>query len=59
MSLDAGDIETTVRVLGQLEGEARRVVSDWLRDALVYLETRQAVMAISEYLAASSAAILQ
>lgn len=52
-------METTVRVLGQLEGEARRVVSDWLRDALVYLETRQAVMAISEYLAASSAAILQ
>lgn len=59
VSLDAGDMETTVRVLGHLEGEARRVVSDWLRDALVYLETRQAVMAISEYLAASSAAILQ
>ena len=59
LSLEAGDLETTVRVLGQLKGESRRVVNDWLRDAVLYLETRQAIMAISEYLAASSAAVLQ
>lgn len=57
--LDHGDLETAVRLVNQLQGESRRVAQDWIHEAILYLETRQAVMAISEYLAACSVAVLQ
>jgi mitofilin len=57
--LDSNDVETAVRLVNQLRGESRRVASDWLTEAVLYLEIKQAVMAITEYLAASNVTILQ
>lgn len=59
LSLDHGDLEKAIKCVAQLKGESRRVAQDWLTEALMYLETRQAVMAITQYLAASNAAVLQ
>ena len=53
MYLDKGDLETAVRLVNQLSGEPRRVAQDWVKDACLYLETKQAVLVVSEYLAAS------
>ena len=52
--LDHGNLETAVKLMGQLNGEARRVADDWLREAVLYLEIRQAIMAVSQYIAAAS-----
>ena len=57
--IEKGDLETAVRLVNQLSGEARLVAMDWVKEACLYLETRQAVMVISEYLAASSYTIVQ
>ena len=57
--LDQGDLEGAVRLVNRLTGEARRVAGDWVKEACLYLETRQAVMVVSEYLAASSYTIIQ
>ena len=57
--IEKGDLETAVRLVNQLSGEARRVAEDWVKEACLYLETRQAVMVISEYLAASSYTVVQ
>jgi len=50
--LRQGDLEQAVRYMNLLRGEPRRVARDWLRDARHYLETTQAVLLISEYMAA-------
>lgn len=57
--VDRGDLEAAVKLVGQLKGESRRVADDWLKEAVLYLETRQAIMAISQYLAAASVGVLQ
>ena len=57
--LQRGDLEMAVRWMNQLEGEPKRVAQDWLKDACTYLETRQAVILISEYLAASALALVR
>ena len=57
--LDHGDLETAVKLMGQLNGEARRVADDWLREAVLYLEIRQAIMAVSQYIAAASVCVSQ
>lgn len=57
--LDKGDLETAVRLVNQLSGEAGRVAEDWVKEACLYLETRQAVMVVSEYLAASCYSVVQ
>ena len=50
--LRQGDLEQAVRYMNLLRGEPRRVARDWLCDARHYLETTQAVLLISEYMAA-------
>lgn len=50
--LRQGDLEQAVRYMNLLRGEPRRVARDWLHDARHYLETTQAVLLISEYMAA-------
>ena len=41
-NLDRGNLARTVQLLTQLRGEAARVCSDWLAEARLTLETRQA-----------------
>ena len=57
--LQRGDLDMAVRWMNQLEGEPKRVAKDWLKEACAYLETRQAVILISEYLAASALALVR
>merc|ERR1712198_136164 len=45
-NLDRGDLARAVQLLTQLRGESARVVSDWLTEARLTLETKQAVSAI-------------
>jgi mitofilin len=52
-----GDLEMAARCLNQLQGEPRRVAGDWLSDARLYLEMRQATKVIAEYVAASSVSL--
>ena len=56
--LSQGSLEGAVQAMNCLEGEPRRVAQDWLRDARLYLETRQAVTLISQYIAATSISIV-
>ena len=51
-ALSRGDLEQAVRCVNLLRGEPRRVAQDWLHDARHYLETSQAILLISQYLAA-------
>ena len=56
--LHRGDLEMAVKYMNLLEGEARRVAADWLRDARDYLEMRQVVSLVAHHLASSSVAML-
>ena len=49
--LQCGQLEGAIRVLHCLQGESKRVASDWLKDARLYLETKQAVSVVQTYLA--------
>ncbi|XP_054262428.1 MICOS complex subunit Mic60-like isoform X2 [Macrosteles quadrilineatus] len=40
--VDRGEFDQAIRYLNLLQGPAGLVASDWVRDALMYLETRQA-----------------
>jgi len=53
-SLDRGDLAKAVQVMGQVKGEAGRVVSDWLGEARLTLETMQAVQAMMVHSLATS-----
>ena len=48
-NLDRGDLAKAVQLLTQLKGESGRVVTDWLAEARLTLETRQAVSAIQAH----------
>ena len=48
-NLDRGDLAKAVQLLTQLRGESGRVVSDWLTEARLTLETKQAVSAIQAH----------
>ena len=52
--LNRGDLEGAVYVLNHLEGESGCVAKDWLVEARLYLETKQAVTLIENYMAASN-----
>ena len=54
--LREGDLELAARFLNQLGGEARRLSRDWLREARLLLETRQAANFLTAYAAASGMA---
>ncbi|KAJ8262486.1 hypothetical protein GJAV_G00167010 [Gymnothorax javanicus] len=47
--LEHGDLELAAKFVNQLQGEARRVAQDWLKEARLTLETRQAVGLLSAY----------
>jgi len=51
-SLERGSLEQAVRYVNQLTGESRRVATDWLREAILLLETKQAADALLAYAAA-------
>ena len=58
VQLRRSNLEGAVRAANCLQGEPRRVAQDWLKDARLYLETRQAVELISQYIAATSISIV-
>ena len=51
--LDRGDLEQALRFMNQLTGESRRVASDWIQEARLLLETKQASDALLAYASAS------
>ena len=51
--LKHGDIEQAVRYVNQLRGEPRRVASEWLGEARILLETRQAAELILAFASAN------
>jgi len=51
--LKYGDIEQAVRYVNQLRGEPRRVASEWLNEARLLLETRQAAELILAFASAN------
>jgi MICOS complex subunit MIC60 len=40
-SVRQGDLATAIRLVGQLQGEPRKVAQDWLKEARLHLETQQ------------------
>ncbi|XP_058253940.1 MICOS complex subunit MIC60 isoform X2 [Hemibagrus wyckioides] len=48
-SVERGDLELAAKFVNQLQGEARRVAQDWLREARLTLETKQVVNLLSAY----------
>jgi mitofilin len=53
-SLERGCLEQAVRYVNQLTGEPRRVATDWLREAILLLETKQAADVLLTYAAAAN-----
>ena len=51
--LKYGDIEQAVRYVNQLRGEPRRVAAEWLDEARILLETRQAAELILAFASAN------
>lgn len=47
--LEHGDLELAAKLVNQLRGEARRVADDWLTEARLTLETRQAVALLAAH----------
>ena len=50
--LERGDLDQAVRYMTLLRGEPRRAAADWLREARLLLETRQACRALMAHAAA-------
>lgn len=44
--LKKGDLEGAVHYMSNLQGEPKNVAKDWLEDARLYLETRQAIQLV-------------
>jgi len=53
-ALEHGSLEQAVRYVNQLRGEPRRVASDWLTEARLLLETRQAADVLVSFAIANS-----
>ncbi|XP_076468715.1 MICOS complex subunit MIC60-1-like [Babylonia areolata] len=51
--LEKGDLEQAVRFMNQLTGQPRRVAGDWVKEAKLLLETRQAAYAVTSFASAS------
>lgn len=51
-SLDRGDLRQAVKYMSLLKGEPKNVARDWMRDARVHLETKQASQALILHAAA-------
>ncbi len=48
--MTAGDLAGVVDCMAFLKGEPMRIASDWLQDARLYLETRQAIELLQTYM---------
>ena len=57
-AVERGNLEQAVRYINQLHGESRRVASDWLTEARLLLETRQAAEVLVSFAVANSLASL-
>jgi len=57
-ALERGSLEQAVRYVNQLRGESRRVATDWLTEARLLLETRQAADVLVAFAVANSLASL-
>lgn len=55
-SIEKGDLERAVCYVSRLRNESQRVAQDWLIDARLYLETRQAINLIQTYTSATNIA---
>lgn len=53
-ALGRGSLEQAVRYVNQLRGESRHVASDWLSEARLLLETRQAADVLVAFAVANS-----
>lgn len=53
-AVERGNLEQAVRYVNQLSGEPRRVASDWLSEARLLLETRQAAEVLVSFAVANS-----
>jgi mitofilin len=53
--LKKGDLEGAVYYMNYLKGEPKNVAKDWLSDARLYLETKQAIQLIQTYISANAA----
>lgn len=53
-ALERGNLDQAVRYVNQLRGESRRVASDWLTEARLLLETRQAAEVLVSFAVANS-----
>jgi mitofilin len=51
--LEKGNLELALRFMNQLAGASRRVASDWVKEATLLLETRQAAQALTAFASAS------
>jgi len=58
-SLNCHNLEMALRYANQLKGEPRRVAKDWINDARIHLEIRQAANVISSQAASISAQVLK
>ncbi|XP_035829456.1 MICOS complex subunit MIC60 isoform X5 [Aplysia californica] len=54
--MERGDLEMALKFMNQLTGEARRAASDWIREASLLLETRQAASTLTAYASATGLA---
>lgn len=52
--MKTGDLEGVVDCMAYLKGEPKRIASDWLEDARLYLETRQAIELLQTYMRAKT-----
>lgn len=57
--LSAGDLEMAARVMNQLQGEAGRVAKDWISDVRTYLQTKQAITSLADYMSAAGLSLLK
>ena len=57
-SLERGDLIRAVQYMGLLSGEPRRVSSDWVSEARLHLEAKQASQALLAHAAAVGLEVL-
>lgn len=57
--LSAGNLEMAARVMNQLQGEAGRVARDWISDMRTYLQTKQAITTLADYMSAAGLSLLK
>ena len=57
--LSSGDLEMAARIMNQLQGEAGQVAKDWISDVRIYLQTKQAITTLADYMSAAGLSLLK